>query len=314
MIDTVEIVNKELYTDVIDSLSQAQKSINCRWFYDERGSQLFEDITNLPEYYPTRTEAKILRAYVDELATAIGEDAVLVEYGAGASVKTRILLDRLNALIGYVPLDVSKEFLLQSAAQLREQYPHLKVEPVVANFLERIELPEISPSAHRVGFFPGSTIGNLSDDEIQLFFRRARTNLGAQSQFILGFDLRKSPSILVPAYDDAAGVTAAFNLNVLRRINREAGGDFDLSAFEHEARWNDEASRIELHIVSRKSQIVRIGDNNIQFAAGEKVHTENSRKFSIEMMDDFVSRAGWQIEHTYSDEDKYFAVTLLRAV
>ncbi|MEL7454304.1 MAG: L-histidine N(alpha)-methyltransferase, partial [Pseudomonadota bacterium] len=229
------------HEDIIAGLSANQKTIPSQWLYDEKGSKLFEEITRLPEYYPTRTETEILRSHADQLTSRINAEAVLIEYGAGASEKTRILLDQLPDLSAYVPIDVSEDFLAETAQDLRESYPGLKVEPVVADFLGDIKMPPL-PENQRVGFFPGSTIGNLSDPEIHAFLIRAHRLIGGSGAFILGVDLRKPIDILIPAYDDAAGITAAFNLNLLHRANRELGADFEPSKFRHRSLWNESES------------------------------------------------------------------------
>ena len=298
--------------DVLSGLSQTQKTLPCQYFYDEAGSELFEQITELPEYYPTRTETAILNAHASEIAEALGESALLVEYGAGASTKTRILLSALKSPAGYVPIDVSEAFLLQTAYVLRVDYPNLPVHPVVGDFMIRFGLPNES-EGHPVGFFPGSTIGNLSDEDILRFMSSARDLLGEASQFVIGVDLRKDETILVPAYDDAAGVTAKFNLNLLARINRELGADFDLSAFAHRSIWNDAESRIEMHLVSQRAQQVQIGGETILFQSGESIHTENSRKFSIDSLTPLFEQTGWNLNKTWLDERHYFAVLLLSA-
>jgi len=298
--------------DVERGLSAPQKSLPCQYFYDEIGSNLFEQITELEEYYPTRTEVGILREYAPDIARQLGKNALLVEYGAGASTKTRILLDALNALEGYVPIDVSEDFLLQTAAGLRQEYPDLPVHPIVGDFMVRFGLPE-GASGIPVGFFPGSTIGNLGDAEIQEFMQSARTLLGDAGKFLIGVDLRKAPSVLIPAYDDAAGVTAKFNLNLLTRINRELGADFVLDSFAHRAVWNDAASRIEMHLESLSDQTVSIGARQFGFKAGETIHTEISRKFDLDALTTLVSKTGWHLDHVWQDANDYFAVILLRA-
>ncbi len=299
-------------SDVLNGLSERQKTLPCQYFYDAAGSDLFEQITALPEYYPTRTETAILTSCAADLAAALGPRTLLVEYGAGASTKTRILLDALEAPAGYVPIDVSEEFLLHTASLLRADYPDLRVHPIVGDFMVRIGLPDDIDGAP-VGFFPGSTIGNLSDAEILRFMTAARQLLGDDGQFVIGVDLRKDPSILVPAYDDSAGVTARFNLNLLARINRELDGEFDLTAFAHRAIWNDQASRIEMHLESLYDQTVRIGARSIQFAAGETIHTENSRKFSIDSLRPLFEQTGWKLDTQWLDDQHYFAVLLLSA-
>ena len=312
MDDVFDSVEAGFRKDVVQGLSKPQKTLPCQYFYDEAGSVLFEQITELDEYYPTRTEIGILNTHAHEIADTLGSDVLLVEYGAGASTKTRILLDHLTHPAGYVPIDVSEEFLLQTAAGLRREYPDLPVHPIIGDFMIRLGLPS-HVTGRPVGFFPGSTIGNLDDAEINTFMRAARALLGQSGQFLIGVDLRKSPDILLPAYDDAAGVTAAFNLNLLTRINRELNADFDLSAFAHRAIWNDEASRIEMHLESLTDQRVHIGPEEFCFAAGETIHTENSRKFDLQALSAQMVAAGWRSTQVWHDANGYFAVILLEA-
>lgn len=315
MLDTLTAPDEEFAADVLDGLGRPQKTLPCRWLYDDRGSQLFEEITDLPEYYPTRTETKILEACRGEIAAAAGTGATLVEYGSGASVKTRLLLDRFDALHCYVPIDVSATFLEETAAQLRRDYPGLSVNSVVGDFLSPIAVPPHARGAGRtVGFFPGSTIGNLSNAEISDFFGRARQDLGDGAAFVLGADLKKDVGRLIPAYDDAAGVTAEFNLNILKRINRELDATFALDQFAHEARWNEEASRIEMHLVSQVEQTVTVGDTKIGFRAGETIHTENSRKFALDELVELAAAQGWRLSKVWMDEEKLFSVSMLDAV
>lgn len=298
--------------DVLNGLAASPKVLSSRWLYDERGSQLFEDITQLPEYYPTRTETAIFKAHAAEMAAAAGARAVLVEYGAGAAVKTRILLDALEQPCAYAPLDISEDFLTGVAEGLQADYPDLDIRPVAADFMTPTDLSGLPDcGGRRVGFFPGSTIGNLTNPQIVTFLREARRALGPDSRFLLGADLRKSPDILIPAYDDAQGVTAAFNLNLLHRINRELDGNFDVSGFAHEARWNAAESRIEMHLVSARAQLVRIAGREFAFAAGESVRTEISRKFALPDLDALISQGGWNLQQTWQDEAGYFCVALL---
>lgn len=298
--------------DVVRGLSQRQKTLPCQYFYDEAGSVLFEQITDLDEYYPTRTEVAILKAHIGDIVDTLGDDVLLVEYGAGASTKTRILLDHLVEPAGYVPIDVSEEFLLQTADGLRRDYPDLPVHPIVGDFMIRLGLPT-QVTGRPVGFFPGSTIGNLDDAEIDTFMRTARNLLGETGQFIIGVDLRKSPDILIPAYDDKAGVTAAFNLNLLTRINRELGADFNLDRFAHRAIWNDAASRIEMHLESLTDQQVTLAHDRFSFRKGETIHTENSRKFDLDTLSKQLTATGWHLSQVWRDPKAYFAVILLEA-
>lgn len=314
MLDTLTQADPAFADDVLTGLSQPQKTVPCRWLYDERGSVLFEEITLLPEYYPTRTEAAILEACAADVASAAGPGATVVEYGAGASVKTRLLLDAMQDVHCYVPIDVSAEFLAESAARLEADYAGLQVVPVVSDFLSPIDLPaESEGPGPAVGFFPGSTVGNLTDEEIADFFERARRDLGDGASFVLGADLKKSADRLIPAYDDAAGVTAAFNLNLLERINRELGGTFDLARFAHEARWNEERSRVEMHLVSQGAQTVRVGDAEFRFHDGETIHTENSRKFARGELSALAVRRGWETTDVWMDDDGLFSVMMLKA-
>ena len=297
--------------DVIHGLSQQQKTLPCRWLYDDRGSQLFERITQLPEYYPTRTETAILKNCVSDLAQHIGPQAALIEYGAGASVKTQILLKHLTHLSAYVPIDVCGDFLEDTAQRLQQTFRHLNIQPVIADFTSPFTLPALSNSRSKVGFFPGSTIGNLSDDEIHSFLTAAHQHLGDNRQFILGFDLHKSADILIPAYNDAAGVTACFNLNLLDRINRELNANFSTGGFKHDARWNDNESRIEMHLVSITKQRITIAGKTIEFEKGESIHTENSRKFCLDSIKTLCHNANWAMRKVWMDSDNLFAVALM---
>ncbi|MBD3625232.1 MAG: L-histidine N(alpha)-methyltransferase, partial [Rhodobacteraceae bacterium] len=277
----------------------------------ERGSAMFVQLTRLPEYYPTRTEVGILRAEADRIAELVPPGAALIEPGAGASVKTRILLDRLqDRLAAYVPLDISGGFLEEVAQGLRADYPALPIRPVVADFMQALPVPGDLHDAPKVVFFPGSTIGNLDRAQAQGLLRRVR-DLPHVTRMILGVDLVKDAEVLVRAYDDAAGVTAAFNRNVLVRLNREAGGGFDPDSFRHEARWNAEAARIEMHLVSDRAQKVRVGHDIVSFDAGESIHTENCQKYTPERLGALVGPAGWKLGRLLTDAKDMFAVAVL---
>ncbi|MEM1105159.1 MAG: L-histidine N(alpha)-methyltransferase [Pseudomonadota bacterium] len=298
--------------DVLEGLAKPQKTIPSRWLYDELGSKLFEDITGLEEYYPTRTETGIFHAEAGAIAAAIGPRAVLVEYGAGALVKTRILLDALEAPAGYVPIDISGPFLEAASAALSKDYPGLPIAPVVADFTKAMDLSGVPGQAGlRVGFFPGSTLGNLDNWEIVAFFKAARASLGPEARFVLGVDLKKDPEILIPAYDDGAGVTAEFNLNLLTRLARELGAEVDAGRFAHEARWNPRESRIEMHLVAGGETSIQVCGARFSLAAGDSIRTEISRKFSLEDLDAVLAEAGWRREQTWLDAKSYFAVLLL---
>ena len=302
--------------DVINGLQKPQKQLSPKYLYDERGSKLFDDITRLDEYYPTRTEAAIMRDHIGEIADAVGANAMLVEYGSGSSEKTRILLDRMaSALAGYVPVDISREHLLNAAQSIADAYPDLAVRPVCADYTSAFPLPSLENEAARtVIYFPGSTIGNFDRDEATDFMRQIAETAGPGGGLLIGVDLKKDPSILHAAYNDREGVTAAFNLNLLRRINRELGGDFDPSAFRHEARWRPTPGRIEMHLVSEREQEVDIGDHTFSFEEGETIHTENSCKFSLEEFRSMAQTAGFKIHSVWTDDDTLFSIQYAEVV
>jgi dimethylhistidine N-methyltransferase len=296
--------------DAIGDLSQHPKRLSPKYFYDATGSELFEAITKLPEYYPTRTELKILRDRGNEIAAIIPKGAALVEFGAGATTKVRLLLKKC-AFGAYVPVDISGEFLNAQANGLRKDFPTLAVYPVAADFTAPFALPEEIAGMPKVGFFPGSTIGNFEPHEACKFLRSARDILGKGAQMIIGADLEKDERVLHDAYNDASGVTARFNLNVLVRINRELGGNFDLSAFTHRAIYNRERHRIEMHLISRKPQSVRMLGTSFSFRTGETIHTENSYKYSIERLTALARGAGWEVRESWTDPNRMFSVHAL---
>lgn len=296
---------------MIAALSRPVKSISPKWFYDEAGSELFEQITALAEYYPTRTEAALLATIAPELSAAIPDGAVLVEFGSGASAKTRILLDAAPQLSAYVPMDISVEALDAAARSINADYPALEVWSVAGDFTRPIALPAQVEGRPRVGFFPGSTIGNFGPVGAEQFLRAVRTLLGEGASMIIGADLVKDGQTLVAAYDDARGVTATFNLNLLARANREIGADFDLDGFSHRAVWNASESRMEMHLVSRSAQTVHIAGRAFDFAAGETLHTENSYKFTRTGFETLAASAGWRLERSWVSPPPEFAVFVL---
>ncbi len=304
------VTNRALHADALAGLRLSVKRMHPKWFYDSAGSQIFEQITELPEYYPTRTEISILRSEIDTLASFVPEGAALIELGSGASTKTHILLGALKKLGVYVPVDVSGEFLLSVADDLARDYPALTVAPLVGDFLKDLALPAATDGLPKIAFFPGSTIGNLEPSEARDLLRRVRDWPGIAG-FILGVDLVKAPDTLVRAYDDSSGVTAAFNKNLLHRMNREIGADFRAENFAHEARWNADKSRIEMHLVSQKAQRVWIGQDSIAFADGESIHTENSHKYTRAAVEDLAAKAGWRVAEFLADPQHHFAVTVL---
>ncbi|WP_159008797.1 L-histidine N(alpha)-methyltransferase [Bradyrhizobium sp. S69] len=300
--------------EAIGDLSQRPKRLSPKYFYDATGSELFEAITRLPEYYPTRTELSILRDRGSDIAALIPEGAALIEFGAGATTKVRLLLENC-AISAYVPVDISGDFLQDQANALRRDFPGLAVFPVAADFTAPFALPEVITLAGmpKVGFFPGSTLGNFEPHEACAFLRSAREILGKDSQMIIGVDLEKDERVLYDAYNDAAGVTARFNLNVLVRINRELGGNFDLSAFTHRAIYNRERHRIEMHLISKKSQSVRLLGTNFAFRAGESIHTESSYKYSIDRFAALARGSGWTPRASWTDKAGMFSVHALVA-
>lgn len=308
--DRLAITHSKFLTSVLAGLRSSPKTLESKWFYDERGSALFEDITRLPEYYPTRTELAILQSHAAELTRFIPANSILVELGSGASRKTRALLDELDKLDAYLPIDISQDFLQATASDLSKDYPALAIEPIVADFMTPVKIHLAYKNHTKTAFFPGSTIGNLEQSSAIDLLRRIHA-WDQVSAFIIGIDLVKDPAILVRAYDDSTGVTASFNLNILRRINRELGADFDLAQFEHQARWNAEKSRIEMHLVSLADQTVQLGLMGIEFAIGESIHTENSHKYTPESFSKIANSAGWDIGELFTDQDNLFALAVL---
>jgi len=305
-------IDRSFARDVIAGLSQQPKKLSPKYFYDEAGSKLFEQITLLPEYYPTRTELRILRDRGAEIAQTIPANAALVEFGAGATTKVRLLLKQC-AFKAYVPVDISGDFLNGQASALRSDFPDLAVYPVTADFTEPFDLPPEVKNMPKVGFFPGSTIGNFDPHEACAFLRGARAILGEGATLIVGVDLEKDERVLHDAYNDAAGVTGQFNLNVLARINRELGGNLDLDGFKHRAIYNRERHRIEMHLISSKPQTVRVLDHTATFRTGETIHTESSYKYSIERFTTLARGSGWTPCASWTDPDGMFSVHALVA-
>jgi L-histidine Nalpha-methyltransferase len=299
--------------DVLEGLSAPRKHLPPKHFYDALGSQLFERITGMPEYYPTRTEIGILADNAGAIASLIPKGAALVEFGSGSSTKVRLLLEKLPQLRAYVPVDISAEFLGHEAARLRGEFPSLNVLPIAADFTKPFDLPPALRKGALAGFFPGSTIGNFEPETARGFLRLAARILGSRALFVVGVDLVKDRRTLEAAYDDAAGLTAQFNLNVLARANRELGATFDLAAFEHRAFYNAQRNRIEMHLVSRRAQTVRVLGRFFAFAAGESIHTENSYKYSVDSFSALAREAGWQSLAMFQDDAALFSVHVLEA-
>jgi dimethylhistidine N-methyltransferase len=298
---------------LLDGLFRSPKRIPAKFFYDAQGSELFEEITALPEYYPTRTELSILTEHAAEMAALIGPDVELVEFGAGALRKVRLLLDVLPDAHAYLPIDISGDYLMDVAAVLKDEYPSLRIRPVAGDFTRAIALGPLSAGARaRAGFFPGSTIGNFTRAEAVTFLRQAKQTLNGGG-LLIGVDLVKDPAVLHAAYNDAAGVTAAFNKNLLVRANREAGADFDTGAFAHHATYNPLAQRIEMYLVSLTEQRVRVAGETVLFAQGEAIHTEDSHKYTLDGFRMLAAEAGYVVRHVWMDANELFSVQWLEA-
>lgn len=300
--------------DVIAGLSRRRKAIPPKYFYDARGSALFDRICALPDYYLTRTELDLLKRHAPAMAKRIGRDACLVEFGCGSLTKARLLLDRMPSLSAFVPIDISRDHLLTSAEDLARDYPAIAVSPVCADFTRRFTLPEVAEDRRRVGFFPGSTIGNMEPEAAASFLRGAADMLGSGGGLLIGVDLVKDDSVLNAAYNDTEGVTAAFNLNLLTRINRELCGSFEPRGFRHEAFWNAETSRIEMHLVSRHAQRVHVSGRCFAFQEGESIHTENSYKYTVEGFQALAERAGYRPVQVWTDPARLFSLHFLDVV
>jgi len=298
----------EFAAAILDGLSRPHKTLPCRFFYDARGSELFEEITRLPEYYPTRTEMAILEQNAGEMTRTIPKDGVLVEFGSGSSRKTEILLRQLPQLSTYVMIDVSSTALHEAKTRLAARFPFLEVLPIAGDFSRPITLPAHLAKRHKTGFFPGSTIGNLTPSEAANLLRVFQDALSPGGRLIVGVDLKKDARTLVRAYDDAAGVTAAFNLNLLARINRELGGTFDLTAFKHKAIYNPREGRIEMHLQSVNDQVATVCGRRFRFGAGEQIHTENSYKYTLGEFEALARSTNWLPQSVWTDRDSLFSV------
>jgi dimethylhistidine N-methyltransferase len=295
---------------------QDPKTLPAKLFYDEAGCRLFAQITELPEYYLTRTERGLLETVAPRVAGSLLSPVALIEFGASDEAKAEFLLQARHAVTGpivrtYVPIDIAATALERMSVRLRRVRPYLQVYPQAVDFMAVLTLPAAVSDMSRLGFFPGSTIGNLDPPDARDFLRRARWALGLRSRFLIGVDLRKDPAVLLPAYDDAAGVTAAFNQNLLVRLNREAGADFEVSSFAHRAVWNDAESRIEMHLVSQREQSIQLAGHTIRFARGETIHTENSYKYAPEHFAALAQDAGWHSAEMWTDKARLFSLHLL---
>jgi len=299
--------------EVCEGLQKQQKSLSPKYFYDERGSELFEAITQLDEYYPTRTELALFDAHLPDIADLIGAGSCVIEYGSGSSLKIRKLLEALSPL-AYVPVDISRNYLLNNAMALAQDFPQLTVLPVCADFSQSIALPEQVGGLNPIGFFPGSSIGNFEPAQAKQFLARVANTLGSGGYFLIGVDCKKDPAVLERAYNDEDGITAAFNLNALSHLNHLLGAEFQLDAFEHEAHYNQEAGCIQMFLRSTARQQVSIGDSIFAFNDGERLHTENSYKYSPDELIRLAEDSGFGCEHLWQDADEYFGLYLLKAL
>ena len=304
--------NDDELDEIVDGLLQPEKTISPKYFYDERGSKLFEKITELPEYYPTETELRIMRDSIEEIVALVGEQASLIEFGSGSSLKTRILLAHLDKLAAYVPVDISEEQLRASAMELRADFPELEVLPVVADFTRPFDLPSptVMPLKNLV-YFPGSTIGNFTNEAALSLLEVMHQEAGAGGALLIGVDLQKDPEIIKRAYNDSAGVTAEFNLNMLRHINREYGADFDLDRYSHSAEYNQDEGRIELRLIADTAQQVNIGNEQIHIEKNEGILTEYSHKYTLESFAKMAAKAGFAVKRVWMDPKKLFSVQYL---
>ncbi|WP_174300598.1 L-histidine N(alpha)-methyltransferase [Caulobacter sp. S45] len=297
---------------VVEGLSGPRKSVPARFLYDEAGSRLFDCICELPEYYPTRTELKILTDKADEIGASIGPDIALLEFGAGSSQKARLLLDALERPAAYEPIDVSREHLIRLADEIADAYPGLAVRAICADYTQPLELPDSEPRRRRAGFFPGSTIGNLTSAEARAFLSGWAGQLGRDGLMVVGVALRAPSSIVLPAYDDAQGVTARFTANVLVRANRELGADFDVAAFRHTPTYDETTGRLTIHLTSLKAQTVHLAGRRFDFAEGEQLHVEESNKYAAEDFQALARSAGYVAETVWIDPGELFSVHVLR--
>lgn len=311
--DDLEPETGDFLSEVLSGLRATPKTLPCKFFYDEKGSKLFDRICELPEYYPTRTETALLEDIGSEVANCIGPHAQIIEYGCGSVRKIRPVVDALDRPAAYVAVDISKDHLLAASNMLATDYPDLEVHAICADFVQPFPVspPTVYPNARRVGFFPGSTLGNFTEEEAREFLAGAAELMGSGGGMLIGIDLKKDVAILKAAYDDAEGVTAAFNINLLDRINRELGADFNLDQFEHHIVYNDEMGRIEMHLRSLCDQTVMLDGNAFGFSAGETIHTENSHKYDIEQFQDMARDAGFEPQRVWTDSEDLFSVHFL---
>ena len=307
-----ELITKKtsMLEEVITGLSKEQKTLPSKFFYDEKGSKLFDDITELEEYYPTRTERKILEENVSEIAEYLGEKVLLIEPGSGSSSKTKILLGNMDNICCYIPMDISGDYLYKVAEQLRIEFPNIQVLPLSADYTKPFKLPESRPVARKVVFYPGSTIGNFKMEKVEQFLKVIHDIIEDDGAFLIGTDLKKDIEVLEAAYNDNKGITADFNKNILTHLNRELGTSFNKDFFNHKAIWNEEKGRIEMHLFVKEDHAVQVGEKTVQFRKGESIHTENSHKYTLKEFADIVS--DWfEVKKVWTDEKDFFSLQYL---
>jgi dimethylhistidine N-methyltransferase len=310
-ISNLAIRNREI-SEIVDGLSADQKQISPKYFYDERGSQLFDDITQLPEYYLTNTELGIMRDNIAEITASVGKQASLIEFGSGSSLKTRILLEHLSELAAYVPVDISSEHLHASAQQIRDQFPHVDVLPVVADFTRTFSLPKpmVMP-VRNIIYFSGSTIGNFEHDMAMELLRVMYQEAGAGGALLIGIDLQKDPNVIENAYNDSAGITAEFNLNMLQHLNRDYGANFDINEFAHSANYDENEGRVVIELISQTDQTFEVGDTAFDIADGEAILTEYSHKYTLEGFAAMANATGFTVDNVWTDAEQLFSVQFL---
>ncbi len=311
-IKTEEITQSDILTEVLNGLSKSPKMLPSKLFYDEKGSKLFDEICELEEYYPTRIEMQIMQKNIVEMGELLGEGTMLIELGSGSSQKIKLLLDHIPGLAGYIPVDISSEHLISSSKILKEEYPHISIFPIVADYTKHFELPLIDePYDHRAVYFPGSTIGNFTNNEAKEFLNRIADIAGENGGLIIGVDLKKDKQILEVAYNDKKGITAAFNLNILNHVNEELNSDFDMKNFKHYAFFNEEISRIEMHLVSENEHVVNVGQSSFIFNKDEHIITEYSYKYTLEDFENIASDR-FNVERVWMDDHKLFSIQYLK--
>lgn len=310
--ESTSLTNTRMRDEVLQGLSSSYKTLPCKYLYDEEGSELFDRICELEEYYPTRTELKIMRDNIPEILRFIPQNSLLIELGSGSSLKTRMLLDNHPNLAGYVPVDISEEFLLDTAEKLRIRYPEIPIIPMVADYTHPFKITDLDiQHDHVIVYFPGSTIGNFLPEQAVTFLRQISSICENDGGLLIGVDLKKDPKILEKAYNDNQGVTAAFNMNILTRLNRELDANFDTDAFRHEAVYNQAFGRVEMHLISLQEQDIKVGDDIIHLRKGESIHTENSYKYDISRFNKMAENAGFTLQNVWTDENNYFGVLYL---